>query len=1180
MKDFNHTNRNKSFLQSKLQWLWRSAMVVVAVFLFSSNVQAQHPYGFMDGNVRNNDGKLDWENVWSNSGLPAGSISTGLVRDDQAGESIYTGGATKDHLDIPGWLNKLGTSSDKTNIQQAGAILIGEKIYFFGNRYSAEGATNIGFWFLQDEVSPITPAPGSSAGFNGEHMVGDILVVAEISQGGAVGKIAAYEWVGDGLGDVPSSNKTLRILIDPENPEDYPNNGELGAVVNATAQTTPWTHQAKGSVPANTMPAITFFEGFIDLAALDLSNTCFSSFIVETRASFSVTSILEDFAADGFNVRPSVTVASTGGCGSGSLTATVVGGIGNLTYEWSPAAGITAGQGTPTITVNASDTYTVVVTGEGIGGGECEDTDSEPVIVTPINTVDGPGSATACINTAITSITHNTTGATGIGSPTGLPNGVTAAWLNNVITISGTPTQAGTFNYSIPLTGGCGTVSALGSITVTPNNTVDGPGSATACINTAITSITHNTTGATGIGSPTGLPNGVTAAWLNNVITISGTPTQAGTFNYSIPLTGGCGTVSALGSITVTPNNTVDGPGSATACINTAITSITHNTTGATGIGSPTGLPNGVTAAWLNNVITISGTPTQAGTFNYSIPLTGGCGTVSALGSITVTPNNTVDGPGSATACINTAITSITHNTTGATGIGSPTGLPNGVTAAWLNNVITISGTPTQAGTFNYSIPLTGGCGTVSALGSITVTPNNTVDGPGSATACINTAITSITHNTTGATGIGSPTGLPNGVTAAWLNNVITISGTPTQAGTFNYSIPLTGGCGTVSALGSITVTPNNTVDGPGSATACINTAITSITHNTTGATGIGSPTGLPNGVTAAWLNNVITISGTPTQAGTFNYSIPLTGGCGTVSALGSITVQNCITPHLFPTATTCENYLCGNIESFQLRRLCVTLSKGNPNNRTITNAIPGAMFYYGDYTPTANGSVSIWVDQTAPNGYSGLDPQNLANVRVYSENCGSISYTAEIVGRDVKVTFNAEAGDKYVISVKYDPKSIIGSPAPTASTKYSFEMKLGASLNSATTISGSAGEIAIVTGCSDTTPPASGSCTSNLTAVSSNSLEGVRSDRISAYPTPFSDKATIEFSISKTENYVVNLYDMKGALVKQLKAGTAKAGELQLVEVDGTNLNEGLYIARMISDSGAKSVKLLLKRE
>ena len=49
---------------------------------------------------------------------------------------------------------------------------------------------------------------------------------------------------------------------------------------------------------------------------------------------------------------------------------------------------------------------------------------------------------------------------------------------------------------------------------------------------------------------------------------------------------------------------------------------------------------------------------------------------------------------------------------------------------------------------------------------------------------------------------------------------------------------------------------------------------------------------GLPAGVNAAWLGNVITISGTPTASGTFNYSIPLTGGCGAVNATGTITVN------------------------------------------------------------------------------------------------------------------------------------------------------------------------------------------------------------------------------------------------------------------------------------------------
>ena len=71
--------------------------------------------------------------------------------------------------------------------------------------------------------------------------------------------------------------------------------------------------------------------------------------------------------------------------------------------------------------------------------------------------------------------------------------------------------------------------------------------------------------------------------------------------------------------------------------------------------------------------------------------------------------------------------------------------------------------------------------------------------------------------------------------------------------------------------------------------TLCINTVLTAITHTTTGATGIGAATGLPAGVTAAWASNTITISGTPTASGTFNYSIPLTGGCVAANATGTI---------------------------------------------------------------------------------------------------------------------------------------------------------------------------------------------------------------------------------------------------------------------------------------------------
>lgn len=81
----------------------------------------------------------------------------------------------------------------------------------------------------------------------------------------------------------------------------------------------------------------------------------------------------------------------------------------------------------------------------------------------------------------------------------------------------------------------------------------------------------------------------------------------------------------------------------------------------------------------------------------------------------------------------------------------------------------------------------------------------------------------------------------------------------------------------------------------PTTTTVCFRNLITNITHTTIGATGIGASVGLPSGVTTIWANNLITISGTPTESGIFNYSIPLTGGCGNAVARGTINVKEAL---------------------------------------------------------------------------------------------------------------------------------------------------------------------------------------------------------------------------------------------------------------------------------------------
>ena len=703
---------------------------------------------------------------------------------------------------------------------------------------------------------------------------------------------------------------------------------------------------------------------------------------------------------------------STTGASSGSASGLPTG----VTGTWS--ANVFTISGTPT----TSGTFNYTVT---LSGGCGAITASGTITVNPLNTITlssgvGTNAQTLCINTAITPITYATTGATG-GSATSLPTGVTGAWSANVFTISGTPTTSGTFNYTVTLTGGCGVITATGSITVTANNTITlssaaGTNAQTKCINTAITNITYNTIGAIG-ATITGLPAGVTGSWAGNVFTITGTPTASGNSTYTITLTGGCGNITTTGTINVTAANTITlssaaGTNAQTKCINTALTNITYATTGATG-GSATGLPVGVTGTWAANVFTISGTPTAAGTFNYTVTLNGGCGVITATGSITVTANNTIvlssaAGTNTQTLCINTAITPITYNTTGATG-GTIAGLPAGVTGSWAGNVFTISGTPTAAGNTTYTITLTGGCGNITATGTINVTADNIITltsavGTNAQTKCINTAITNITYSTVRATG-ATVTGLPTGVTGAWAANVVTISGTPTLSGTFNYTVTLTGGCGAITASGTITINPLNTITltsaaGTNTQTKCVNQAITNITYSTTGATG-GTIAGLPAGVTGSWAGNVYTITGTPTASGTFNYTVTLTGGCGTVTATGSIIVNtnNSITTQppasifLCPNGTLTISVVASGTNTFQWKKNGVNIVGATATSYTKANVVAADS---GTYTVTVTNGCGIITSQNCV-----VKIVNGVSVSIVADYCatpGRIKLTAVVI--------------------------------------------------------------------------------------------------------------------------------------------------------------------------------------
>jgi hypothetical protein len=190
---------------------------------------------------------------------------------------------------------------------------------------------------------------------------------------------------------------------------------------------------------------------------------------------------------------------------------------------------------------------------EGFGYGEIED---YMITIAPAPACPSPGlvsSITASSNSVALTWATSCSSASSYDfeyGPVGFTLGLGTLVSNQTVTISApnasytvTGLQAGT-NYDIYYRANCGSSTSAWSLTSnfsTPNSVSAASSTPTLCQGTVMTSITHNTQGATGIGTATGLPSGVTAAWSSNIITISGIPTVSGVFGYSIPLTGGFG---------------------------------------------------------------------------------------------------------------------------------------------------------------------------------------------------------------------------------------------------------------------------------------------------------------------------------------------------------------------------------------------------------------------------------------------------------------------------------------------------------------------------------------------------------------------------------------------------------------------------------------------------------------
>ncbi len=225
-------------------------------------------------------------------------------------------------------------------------------------------------------------------------------------------------------------------------------------------------------------------------------------------------------------------------------------------YLWTGPDGYNASGMNPTIyntQINQSGNYIVdLVTSEG-----CIYQSSTTVAVNANPIVDaGTANLVVCEETA-TEVMAGSVGGSAIG---GTWSGGAGTWINpndpagaTYIPASG---EIGLLTLTIStLGGGCGFTSASKTITINPTSSINSgtsPSLPTLCLSLPLSEISHSTSNVTGIAASSGLPIGVSATFnpSTETITISGTPTSSGTFNYVITPQG-CGNASATGQIVI-----------------------------------------------------------------------------------------------------------------------------------------------------------------------------------------------------------------------------------------------------------------------------------------------------------------------------------------------------------------------------------------------------------------------------------------------------------------------------------------------------------------------------------------------------------------------------------------------------------------------------------------------------
>src|SRR6266704_1459828 len=356
----------RRFLKRRRTWavLPAACAAVLAMGLAMPAALAVHDTGAfeLDGNATNSPTTPgdDWDNVChqvtgsdcsttSDTSALGGATAVNWLSEPNVNATIFTGGCSKDPIDINQWAWKDGAGGlpDKDNLLHSFAARYatsaGQVLYFGSDRLDNSGDAQQGFWFFQNSVGLGSNSVGGGSGFTVVHRNGDVLVISDFSNGGATSTITVYAWdttckktTGSTVGTCGDANLRIKGTSTSANCATAAANDSFCGIVNPSAITMPWSFKDKSGTPNNGALNGEFYEGGVNLTALGLGDRCFASVASETRSSTSTSATLKDFILGQF-----------GQCGSSTTTQSSVTGSTSI--------------GTGSVPV--SDSATVTVTG-------------------------------------------------------------------------------------------------------------------------------------------------------------------------------------------------------------------------------------------------------------------------------------------------------------------------------------------------------------------------------------------------------------------------------------------------------------------------------------------------------------------------------------------------------------------------------------------------------------------------------------------------------------------------------------------------------------------------------------------------------------------------------------------------------------------------------------------------